>query len=100
MPRSLLGLAVPVCSKPLARREDGRKLLDVLTELDCTDRDGKVVALGLSSFAPRSSLDILRCGNDPGILPGGEAMTETGEVAVVALSIALSYLATVKASMS
>jgi len=89
-PRSLLGLAVPAPCSPLVRRDKGKRPRDGLVEGGC-ERVGSVVEFDDSSLPPVNSLDALRTEYEPGI-PDEEVMTEIGEVAVVALSMAVSCL--------
>jgi len=86
----LLGLAVPVPTSPLVRRDEGRRPRDGLVVGGC-ERVGSVVEFEDNSFPLGSSLEVLRVGNEPGI-PVEDVITETGEVAVVALSMAISCL--------
>jgi hypothetical protein len=91
-PRSLLGLAVPVTS-PLVRRDEGNSPRDGLVEAVC-ERGGSAEVLIIASLGAPISLEMVRDGRVPEV-PDAEVITETGEVAVVALSMADSCLTVV-----
>jgi len=89
-PLSLLGLAVPALSSPLVRRDDSNKPRDGRAEVGC-ERMGKAEVVDIVSIMPGGSLERLRAGNGPD-MPDEDAMTDTADVAVVALSEKVSSL--------